>query len=1229
MRFGILGIVAALAAAGAAVVCCTSAPRAGTSGGGRGPMSDEARAHLDQVVQSRFCATCHPAIYAEHMENTHGLAFVDDEARLATRDFRRENCVRCHTPRPMFETGLGMTPVERHFDLEEGNSCMTCHAKAGYDYSRFEGGRECKTAFDDRAGQVQACATCHRIAGTPEQWEHAANGKLAGRTCIDCHMPLVERPVAVGEAPRPVRSHSFPASRSESQLHRAYDYDAHVDGNELVVRITNKGAGHNFPTAAQQRSLESLVVIRDENGKEVTRSRAVFKHPYGLPTGLDMPVPTQIPSGQTRELRIPIHVATGTIECELFFKLYYPIEDEHPTLSRRLERRIFKFADIAPSTKPVDLAPRVGAPLPEVSPAEAARRDGLAKFAHPAPGTKLAPIPDGSSPDDIAHLISLFDFPVPGARAAAHERLLKLGDRAVPALVDALGAWSDEAFNQAMDLLVEMGPRAAPAVRAALASERPYVRDHARMVIVRTGFPGDRDSLRDELVRELSSTDPLDRRGAADTLGRLGDAAAASALRPLVDDADWDVVASAARALALLDDRGALPALHAALRRATFVESKRDLAAAIAALGDASTVPVLLDGLDYPDDVLRRTFFDAFFAATGLHLSYDPDAPRRERLESIAALRSLWEQKGGASMLRRPAAQSPGSYETALKMVEELGGGTDVMPGGDDAALVERLVAMRGDAVLPLIQGLTFPSGFTRKRALVCEALGKIGDPRATPYLLGALRDPNLSVSAWACWAVERTGDEAAIPALRRYSRRLTAYADGQPSAVGVEAPERMVARAARARVRLGDETARRELEGMGDEAAAAAPAAPSRVEGTVQTTEAPPVPAPTSPADAVEKAATLRAQDYYEDAVAVLKNADARFGANAATRLEMAWNLLMMAEEDMGRDIEPFKLEAEVADARMRFKEAVAMDPHVKGRELLEARILRYEGDKEAARRVLDEYVARSPDEAAAHQELGEFSYKEGDWATAEREYSAVARLLPKDGWAVLYATIARQRLGRPVADLDAGYLAAAHLLPEAEAPLRFLARLHESEPDRVLELMKKVIDDRPRAVWARIWTAYELRTRKNPDLAGAESTLREAISFSPHDQAAHFNLAQLLDSQGRTLDAVREYADSVDGGTIGNVGAAADALDRLLVVEGTQAVVPADLRVRAWDAVVAKCPSSGKYAHDAGRWYADVAHDPITARRFLEAAAAAEPENESYRADVLRAKSDPRLGQ
>ncbi|HEX5136299.1 MAG TPA: HEAT repeat domain-containing protein, partial [Planctomycetota bacterium] len=624
----------------------------------------------EAATSSRACAACHPAIYAEHMANTHGLAFVDEEARLATRDFKRENCVRCHTPRPIAETGLGMVPIERRHDLEEGNTCMSCHARTGYDYGHFRGGAECRVAFEENVGTVESCATCHRIAGTPEQWEHAMKGKRAGSQCVDCHMPLVERPVAVGMAPRPVRAHVFPASRSESQLRRAYRYRARIEGNEVVVTITNAGAGHNFPTGSIQRALESDVTIRDAQGNEVASSRAVLKVPYLSATGLALPRSAQIPSAQSREHRVPIPTASGTVECRLFFKRYYPIEDGHPTLSRRLECQSIPFSGISPSTH-VALVP-LGAPpgLPEVSPAEAARPDGLAKYAQLPPGTPSVAIPEGDAPEDIERLVAILEFPVPGARVIARRRLAELGTKAVPALVEALGHWSDETRDQSMELLLEIGdPATAPLVKA-LADDRLYVRYHARMVLARMHPGGDvRAEVRETLVRDLARPHPLDRRSAADALGGLGDPAAAPALRPLLEDPDRDVVASAAQALGRLDDRASVPAMEAALRRATFVESRRDLAAALATLGSAAGVPALLEGLDYPDDLIRKSIFDAFFEVTGLHESYDPDAPRLTRLEALARLQSAWAREG-ASCLRRPPTVDPEADERAWRMVE-------------------------------------------------------------------------------------------------------------------------------------------------------------------------------------------------------------------------------------------------------------------------------------------------------------------------------------------------------------------------------------------------------------------------------------------------------------------------------------------------------------------------------------------------------------------------------
>src|SRR6185369_2653812 len=139
-RFAI-GAAAVVLGASALVLTCQSVPESApapareTAPPASGDLGTPA--HRDAVMTSRYCADCHPAIYAEHRQNTHGRAFFDEEARLATRGFRRDDCIRCHTPRPVFETGIGMTPMQRWTNLEEGNTCMSCHGRAGYDYSQF------------------------------------------------------------------------------------------------------------------------------------------------------------------------------------------------------------------------------------------------------------------------------------------------------------------------------------------------------------------------------------------------------------------------------------------------------------------------------------------------------------------------------------------------------------------------------------------------------------------------------------------------------------------------------------------------------------------------------------------------------------------------------------------------------------------------------------------------------------------------------------------------------------------------------------------------------------------------------------------------------------------------------------------------------------------------------------------------------------------------------------
>lgn len=771
-------------------------------------------AHEQAVMKSSYCAACHPDEFAEHEQNTHGRAFTDEEVRLGTGRFSQADCIICHTPRPVFETGIGQNPIRRHHDLEEGNTCMTCHWKEGTDYSRFQGGAECATAFDPRVGTVEACASCHRNHGTPYQWEVAPKGKESGRVCIDCHMPVVERAVAVGGPVRSVHSHEFPASRSETQLRRAYAYDAKIVGDEVVVRIENKGAGHNFPTELKQRAVESVVVVKDGDGKEVARSRMSFRDPYKRPYGLTLPVNTQIPSGQFREHKVPIGVAEGTVTCELHYKLYYPIEDHHPDLARQLESKHLAFRGVTPSTKPVESEPEVAVVTPEGIAPEAAGAANLVDYAHPPIGAVEVSIPTGSTPADVDALIALFQFPVPAANVEARKKLAAIGAPAIPALIRAMGSWDNKTFNQAMGVLEAIGAPARDAVIAALEDGELYVRLHATEMLARLAVTPDAASA--ALLRSLARPNALDRSHAAAALGEIKAAGAAAELRKLaLEDRDPDVVRAAARALAQLGARDAAPDLRVALTRFEWPETRRDVAEALAKLDDPTGIPLLIAGLDLHDDLVRESYFEVLFGVTGKHFCYEALAPREERLAALSRFRAWWSREGGEKALRHPQKVDAKTRAEVKRITESFGGSDGTVAAGDDVALRERLIDIGSPAVPGLAQiGLKYPPGFSEKRAKICEVLGELRHPDAVPALITALRDPVVAVSAWANQALARIGDEDALPAVQRYNDRLASLvaAGRWPASAG--SADALLAQAASTRFALGDARAEDDLVG-------------------------------------------------------------------------------------------------------------------------------------------------------------------------------------------------------------------------------------------------------------------------------------------------------------------------------------------------------------------------------------------------------------------------------
>ena len=64
---------------------------------------------------SAQCAECHAGVYGEWQASWHAQAWTDPEVRQLSNDFANTDCIDCHAPRPVFETGLGEPrPAAQH-----------------------------------------------------------------------------------------------------------------------------------------------------------------------------------------------------------------------------------------------------------------------------------------------------------------------------------------------------------------------------------------------------------------------------------------------------------------------------------------------------------------------------------------------------------------------------------------------------------------------------------------------------------------------------------------------------------------------------------------------------------------------------------------------------------------------------------------------------------------------------------------------------------------------------------------------------------------------------------------------------------------------------------------------------------------------------------------------------------------------------------------------------------
>jgi len=234
-----------------------------------------------EQLEGESCGSCHADVLAEWVASAHAISWQDEVYREAlTEKSRPQTCHSCHIPKPLLANGL--TPrAEARSELQAlGIACTSCHSAA--DGTQLGPAGRPTSAHGTRASDNMTekassalCSVCHStnigpVVGIAKDFE-SSKQQERGRSCIGCHMHVLERQPAKGApegaAPYKGRSHAIQTPRDPSFLARAFEPTLASDGKRSVVTIKNL-AGHRVPGLIG-REIRFKAELLDAQGKVV------------------------------------------------------------------------------------------------------------------------------------------------------------------------------------------------------------------------------------------------------------------------------------------------------------------------------------------------------------------------------------------------------------------------------------------------------------------------------------------------------------------------------------------------------------------------------------------------------------------------------------------------------------------------------------------------------------------------------------------------------------------------------------------------------------------------------------------------------------------------------------------------------------------------------------------------------------------------------------------------
>ncbi|HEX19464.1 MAG TPA: hypothetical protein ENG78_01365 [Acidiferrobacteraceae bacterium] len=309
-----------------------------------------------QTLRATECAVCHKVFYDEWKTTIHSQAWTDPYFQTDWQfEKSQQICRNCHTPldRQQESKVLGFRDKDKwdpilapnpDFDAKlqhEGVTCAACHVRDGKILGPY-GSTSSPHPVKKLSNPNQVCVRCHVVGG--ERWDtffrfppcgtvaeiqvsktktktgrtgEAVVPNIAALGCVDCHMPLIKRPIVAGGKVRTTRRHWWRGGHDPAMVKRALTVRfeetpvTSVSRRRFSLTITNVGAAHYVPTGTPDRHFSVELQLLDASGGVIKKQQHLLKRnilwrPFIIELG-----DTRLPRYEPRQYTIDFKAGAG------------------------------------------------------------------------------------------------------------------------------------------------------------------------------------------------------------------------------------------------------------------------------------------------------------------------------------------------------------------------------------------------------------------------------------------------------------------------------------------------------------------------------------------------------------------------------------------------------------------------------------------------------------------------------------------------------------------------------------------------------------------------------------------------------------------------------------------------------------------------------------------------------------------------------------------------------